>query len=58
VGDSDGGADLLDPLLTGVFLVRVPISTSNYAVTLSASTNGRIGVGFSLLNFSVLPFLP
>jgi hypothetical protein len=59
VGDSDDdGADLIDPLLTGVFLVRVPIATSNYAVTLSASTNGRIGVGFSLLNFSVLPFLP
>lgn len=58
VGDSDDGTELIDPLLTGVFLVRVPISTSNYAVTFSASTNGRIGVGFSLLNFSVLPFLP
>jgi hypothetical protein len=55
---SDNGTDLIDPLLTGVFIVRVPISTSNYAVTLSASTNGRVGFGFSLLNFSVLPFLP
>jgi len=57
-GDSDRESDLIDPLLTGVFIVRVPISTSNYAVTLSASTNGRVGFGFSLLDFSVLPFLP
>ena len=49
---------LIDPLLTGVLVVRVPISTTNYAVTLTASTNGHIGVGFSLMNFSLLPFLP
>jgi hypothetical protein len=49
---------LLDPLLTGVFMVRFPIGTSNYGVTFSASTNGRLGVGVSLMNTSWLPFLP
>lgn len=49
---------LLDPLLTGVLLVRVPIANSNYGVTLSASTNGRVGVGFSLMNISLFPTLP
>jgi hypothetical protein len=50
--------DLLDPLLTGVFMVRVPIARSNYGLTFSASTNGELGIGFSLMNFSLLPFLP
>jgi hypothetical protein len=55
---SGESVDVLDPLLTGVFLVRVPIARSNYALTLSASTNGRVGIGFSLMNVSLLPFLP
>jgi hypothetical protein len=50
--------DLLDPLLTGVFMVRVPIARSNYGLTFSASTNGELGIGFSLMNFSLLPILP
>lgn len=50
--------EVLDPLLTGVFMVRVPIARSNYGITFSASTNGRLGVGFSLMNVSLLPFLP
>ncbi len=50
--------DLLDPLLTGVFMVRVPIARSNYGLTFSASTNGQLGIGFSLMNFSLLPILP
>lgn len=50
--------EVLDPLLTAVFLVRVPIARSNYGITFSASTNGRVGVGFSLMNVSLLPFLP
>ncbi|HVG63316.1 MAG TPA: hypothetical protein VNA24_32425 [Hyalangium sp.] len=50
--------EILDPLLTGVFMVRVPIARSNYGITFSASTNGRLGVGFSLMNVSLLPFLP
>lgn len=49
---------LLDPLLTGVLVVRVPIASSNYSVTLSASTNGRVGIGFSLMSLSLLPTLP
>lgn len=57
-GISGENVDVLDPLLTGVFLVRVPIARSNYGITFSASTNGRVGVGFSLMNVSLLPFLP
>ena len=48
----------LDPLLTAVLIVRFPIASSNYAVDFSASTAGRIGFGFSLMNISLLPFLP
>ena len=50
--------EVIDPLLTGVFIVRFPIGHSNYAITFAASTNGSVGVGISLLNTSVLPFLP
>jgi hypothetical protein len=52
------GSSGLDPLLTGVLMLRVPIGRSNYGLILSVSTNGRVGLGFSLMNFSVLPFLP
>lgn len=57
ISDGQSGG-LIDPMLTGVFIVRVPIYTTNYAVTLSASTNGRIGVGITLMNISLLPVLP
>jgi hypothetical protein len=57
-GITGDDVDLIDPLLTGVFMVRVPIARSNYGLTFSASTNGRLGVGFSLMNVSLLPFLP
>ncbi len=50
--------NVIDPLITGVFMLRLPIASSNYGVILSVSTNGRVGLGFSLLNFSLLPFLP
>jgi hypothetical protein len=50
--------DIIDPLLTAVFVARVPIARSNYAITLTASTNGELGIGFSLMNTSLLPFLP
>ncbi len=49
---------LFDPIITGVFMVRLPIASSNYGVILSVSTNGRVGLGFSLMNLSLLPFLP
>jgi hypothetical protein len=45
-------------MLTAVVIARLPIGRTNYALTLGASTNGQVGLGFSLLNFSVLPFLP
>ena len=50
--------EVVDPILTGVFVLRVPISRSNYGVSFTASTNGRVGIGISLLNSSILPFLP
>jgi hypothetical protein len=49
---------VIDPLLTGVFVVRYPIGSSNYGVILTASTNGRVGIGVSLMNTTLLPFLP
>ncbi|WP_224367857.1 hypothetical protein [Hyalangium versicolor] len=57
-GISGEDVDVVDPLMTAVFMLRVPIARSNYGVTFSASTNGRVGVGFSLMNVSLLPFLP
>lgn len=49
---------VIDPIVTGVFMARLPIASSNYGIIFSASTNGRFGLGFSLMNFSLLPFLP
>ncbi|WP_257450443.1 hypothetical protein [Archangium lipolyticum] len=57
-GISGGSVEVIDPLLTGVFVVRMPIASSNYGVTFTASTNGRIGFGISLMNITALPFLP
>ena len=57
-GISGETTQVLDPLLTGVFIVRVPIASSNYGLVFSASTNGRIGVGVSLMNLSLLPVIP
>ncbi|MEO1171127.1 MAG: hypothetical protein AAFX94_03600 [Myxococcota bacterium] len=48
--------DTEDPVLTGLFVARVPIWDTNFGLTFTASTNGRVGVGVSLLNTSVLPF--
>jgi len=44
--------------LTGVAVVRVPFGRSNYGALLSASTNGQVGLGISLLNISLLPVIP
>ena len=52
------GGDVLDPLVTIVGVVRVPFGRSNYGAVVSASTNGQLGVGISLLNISLLPLLP
>jgi hypothetical protein len=50
--------DVIDPLLTGVALTRVPFGRSNYGAVLSVSTNGVFGVGISLMNISLIPVLP
>ncbi|MBL8918681.1 MAG: hypothetical protein JNJ54_07485 [Myxococcaceae bacterium] len=47
-----------DSLFTGVAMLRLPLFKTNYALVASVSTNGRVAVGISLLNFSLLPFLP
>ena len=54
----DGDTEILDPLITGVFVVRVPFGRSNYAALLTASTNGEVALGITLLNTSFLPLLP
>ena len=51
-------AFLGDSLFTGVFMLRLPLFKTNYALLASISTNGRVAIGISLLNFSLLPFLP
>ena len=48
----------LDPLLTLVGVLRVPFGRSNFGALLTASTNGEIGFGISLLNISILPVIP
>ena len=50
--------DVIDPLLTGVLVVRWPIPQTAYAIVGTASTNGNIGIGVSLLNINFLPVLP
>jgi hypothetical protein len=50
--------DFIDPRFTAVGIVRVPFGRSNYGAVLSASTNGQIGLGISLMNISLLPVLP
>lgn len=50
--------NVIDPLFTGVLVVRLPIASSNFGVVMTLSTNGRFGVGISLLNVTLLPFLP
>ena len=54
----DATDDLIDPVVTGVLVVRIPIFSSNYALLATASTNGRFALGISLLNVSLLPVVP
>lgn len=54
----DNPDDGLDPLLTAVGVVRVPFGRSNYGALLTVSTNAELGLGISLMNVSLLPFLP
>lgn len=55
---SDIDSTFMEPLLTGVLIVRLPLFRTNYGLTLSVSTNLDVGIGLSLLNISLLPFLP
>jgi hypothetical protein len=47
-----------DQTFTGAFQLRLPLFKTNYAVFASISTNGRVAIGISLLNFTILPVLP
>ncbi len=55
---TDSDTELIDPAFTGVFVVRLPFGHSNYAALLTASTNGEVGLGISLLNTTLIPVLP
>lgn len=50
--------ELIDPLVTGVLVVRFPIPSTSIAILAMGSTNLNFGVGLSFLNSSFLPFLP
>lgn len=50
--------DILDPLLTGVAVARVPFGHSNFGGLVAVSTNGQVGLGISLMNVSLLPVIP
>ena len=52
------GGGVIDPLITGVALARLPFGRSNYGLCASVSTNGVFGVGISLMNIRILPVLP
>jgi len=54
----DDNVDVLDPIVTGVGVVRVPFGRSNYGVVATASTNAEVGLGISLMNISLLPVIP
>jgi hypothetical protein len=49
---------LINPLLSGVLVVRWPIPHSGFGVLATASTNGALTLGVSLLNVNFLPVLP
>lgn len=54
---SDDVPDVIDPIITGVAVIRIPIGMSNYGLLITASTNGRVGVGISLLNVTFIPVI-
>jgi hypothetical protein len=51
---------VIDSLFTGVLVARIPFGASNFGAVamFSVSNNIRFGLGISLLNISLLPFLP
>jgi len=54
----ENGDDVLDPLVTAVGVIRVPFGRSNYGALFTASTNGQVGIGISLMNVSLVPVMP
>ncbi len=54
----DGATEVIDPLVNAVLVVRVPFGRSNYGVVATASTNGTVGLGLSLMNIRFLPVIP
>lgn len=48
----------LDPLWTGVLVARWPIPQTSFALNATATTSGSFAVGISMLDTSILPFLP
>jgi hypothetical protein len=55
---TEGQGQIIDPLMTAALVLRLPLGDSNYAITATLSTNLKVGIGLSLLNVSLLPFLP
>lgn len=49
---------IIDPLFTATLVVRWPIFKTNFGLVATLSTNGRVALGISLLNVSLLPVLP
>jgi hypothetical protein len=56
IGNTVG--NVLDPLLTGVAVVRVPFGRSNFGACATLSTNGTVGLGITLMNIHFLPLAP
>ncbi len=56
--DGTNTAAFLDPLFSAVLVVRWPIFKTNFGLVATVSTNGRVSLGISLLNISLLPVLP
>lgn len=56
--DDGGTVELIDPMLTGVLVARMPIPKTSFALVAMASTNFTFTVGFTLTNASFLPFVP
>lgn len=50
--------EIIDPALTAVGVLRVPLGDTNYGGVVTLSTNGVVGIGITLLNSSLLPVLP
>jgi len=55
---TDSDIEVIDPIVTGVFVARYPLWGSNYAALLTASTSGRIAFGIAFLNTSFIPVIP